>query len=182
MPDGSRRDVSKLFVIPHCNAVVAARGCMFFFERTHSFLTAMSSEFDDLVWVMPSIIRSAVGDVIRHSGRLGIPKDQANAGQIVLAGYSKRSSRVMIHNFQYQPETGHVETRSDIDSIVSPWLDGAIETGDIETTPDGLIKLTKRQAKVLREQMPGAAAGGRIVLVVVEAHRISIDSSEAIWP
>ena len=172
--DGSRGNVSKLLTIPHVNAVIAVRGSLAFLHKAHAEFCTMSN-FDQMAERAELVMSYALA----QQGSTEHLDKYAHGAEMVLAGYSQKAGRVVIHLIRCEGIGQDTEAHLDIANAILP-ADLGINLEGISASREGLIELTSRQVKAIREHAPDAAAGGNLIVAEVRPRSIAVESVGAI--
>lgn len=172
--DGSRGNVSKLLTIPHVNAVIAVRGSLAFLQKAHAEFCTMSN-FDQMAERAELVMSYA----LTQQGNTEHLDRYAHGAEMVFAGYSQKAGRVVIHLIRCEGIGHDTEAHLDIANAILPGNLG-ISLEGITASREGLIELTSRQVKAIREHAPDAAAGGNLIVAEVRPRSIAVESVGAI--
>lgn len=173
LPDGKRGHVSKLLLLPHCNAVMVGRGSVMTNSYLHAALTMSAWDYDEITERMQSALKTAFG-LTQSQGEFGPSADIAQGAEVALCGYSPKAGRVVLNLYRSYDGGKTIEAHSDIPNALAPADD--IRTDDLSPDRDGLIALAGRQIEAIRKHHPGAAAGGRLVIATVSKASTLIES------
>lgn len=171
--DGSRGQVSKLLTIPHLNAVIACRGSLAFLQKAHAEFCTMSN-FDQMAERAELVMSYALA----QQGSTEQLDKYAHGAEMVLAGYSQKAGRVVIHLIRCEGIGHDTEAHLDIANAILPGNLG-ISLEGISASREGLIELTSRQVKAIREHAPDAAAGGNLIVAEVHQGRVAVETVAA---
>lgn len=171
--DGSRGQVSKLLTIPHLNAVIACRGSLAFLQKAHAEFCTMSN-FDQMAERAELVMSYALA----QQGSTEHLDKYAHGAEMVLAGYSQKAGRVVIHLIRCEGIGKDTEAHLDIANAILPGNLG-ISLEGITASREGLIDLTSRQVKAIREHAPDAAAGGNLIVAEVHQGRVAVETVAA---
>lgn len=172
--DGSRGQVSKLLTIPHVNAVIAVRGSLAFLHKAHAEFCTMSN-FDQMAERAELVMSYALA----QQGSTEDLDKYAQGAEMILSGYSQEAGRVVIHLIRCEGIGKDTEAHLDIANAILPGNLG-ISLEGITASREGLIDLTSRQVKAIREHAPDAAAGGNLLIAEVRPRSIAVESVGAI--
>lgn len=172
--DGSRGQVSKLLTIPHLCAIVAVRGSLAFLQKAHAEFCTMPS-FDHMAERAELVMSYALA----QQGSAEHLEKYAHGAELVLAGYSQKAGKVVIHLFRCEGIGHDTEAHLDVANAILPG-DLGISLEGITASRDGLTELTRRQVKAIREHAPDAAAGGNLLIAEVRPRSIAVESVGAI--
>lgn len=171
--DGSRGQVSKLLTIPHLNAVIACRGSLAFLQKAHAEFCTMPT-FDQMAERAELVMSYALA----QQGSTEQLDKYAHGAEMVLAGYSQKAGRVVIHLIRCEGIGKDTEAHLDIANAILPGNLG-ISLEGITASREGLIELTSRQVKAIREHAPDAAAGGNLIVAEVHQGRVAVETVAA---
>lgn len=171
--DGSRGQVSKLLTIPHLNAVIAVRGSLAFLQKAHAEFCTMPT-FDQMAERAELVMSYALA----QQGSTEQLDKYAHGAEMVLAGYSQKAGRVVIHLIRCEGIGHDTEAHLDIANAILPGNLG-ISLEGITASREGLIELTSRQVKAIREHAPDAAAGGNLIVAEVHQGRVAVETVAA---
>lgn len=171
--DGSRGNVSKLLTIPHVNAVIAVRGSLAFLQKAHAEFCTMPT-FDQMAERAELVMSYALA----QQGSTEHLDKYAHGAEMVLAGYSQKAGRVVIHLIRCEGIGKDTEAHLDIANAILPG-DLGISLEGITAGREGLIELTSRQVKAIREHAPDAAAGGNLIVAEVHQGRVAVETVAA---
>jgi hypothetical protein len=168
--DGERLgSISKMVPLVHANAVLAFRGQYAVFAMIHSMIVWQPVGFDDLLKLMPGLLKSAVEQT--ETAITGMPGAPPVASlpmlDLVLVGFSRRQARMVGFFYSYVREkvefvgaeipldTGFFAPGDEafLAEITAARLPGTIE--------EKMIATAKRQMVFARDRHPVAATGGR---------------------
>lgn len=172
--DGSRGNVSKLLTIPHVNAVIAVRGSLAFLQKAHAEFCTMPT-FDQMAERAELVMSYALA----QQGSTEQLDKYAHGAEMVLAGYSQKAGRVVIHLIRCEGIGKDTEAHLDVNNAVLPG-DMGISLEGITASREGLTELTRRQVKAIREHAPDAAAGGNLLIAEVRPRSMAIEHMGAI--
>ena len=171
--DGSPLHASKLVVVPHLNAVIAARGQLALL--TWLSVRANSAGFgalDDLLDAMPGMLAeagAAIGD------NLNVLAGSAPGYEIIVAGWSDRQGRMIGRQFVKRGDMTASIVR-DVDRHISPWH-ASMEGLPIE--PGGLEQLARGQALFMRTAFD-AHCGGKLTIARLTRGELNLQTTEEI--
>lgn len=171
--DGSRGQVSKLLTIPHLNAVIAVRGSLAFLQKAHAEFCTMPT-FDQMAERAELVMSYALA----QQGSTEQLDKYTHGAEMVLAGYSQKAGRVVIHLIRCEGIGKDTEAHLDIANAILPGNLG-ISLEGITASREGLIDLTSRQVKAIREHAPDAAAGGNLIVAEVHQGRVAVETVAA---
>jgi hypothetical protein len=162
MVDLVKTRCSKLFPLPHANAVVAGRGQLATIFNVYSDALAQMSDFDCIAKAMQSIVKRRHADLVAEFKRAAIGVD--TDVQILLVGWSE--ARGQMAGYLYTPNATH--DLLERGGFLSPWEGkwGAAPALDLD--PDGMQTLVEQQSTHAEAgDHPGMAWGGDVLLAEV---------------
>jgi len=166
--DGSRSNVSKMLTIPHANAVIAVRGSMAVLTEAHSQFASLS-DFDEMLKFADVVIQYALA---KHGDNdLG---EFGKGVEMILAGYSKQAGKLTINLFRCKALGDDVEEHLDLQNVICPG-DLNITLEGVSASKAGLVVLTGRQVKAIRDSAPECAAGGNLVIAEIRPRSILLE-------
>ncbi len=147
-----RDDVSKMFFLPAVGCVLAARGDTYIVNQLHTLLNG-KGDYDAVAAALPGKVKN----LVRWAFFLQSPNQE-----VVLVGYSVKLQRMACTSVYLtkKPRAMVVEDRRE---YAGPW-DDCLESLPKADNPQAMFNLAQAQLQLLREKMPGGAAGGRFVI------------------
>jgi hypothetical protein len=167
-------EVSKLLVLPHMNATLAARGVLKTFADIHGQLVCSIGNFDALAAYLPGAIGEAVAATVQAAPSLGLTTDEASKFECLFAGWSEKHQRVVVHHYRQTSKAEGVIANLAAESVLSPWEPEDSLEG-ISQDRQGLMELALRQVSSIRERHPGKAGGGRLIIAEVRRGSVRIE-------
>jgi len=167
--DGLRQATSKLFPIVHMPAIICGRGVAVLMAAIHGG-AVLTADFDALLDAGAELVSISLEQVIACSGAgLGSLGGQC----VVMVGWSARERRMVLAEFnQRAGEIAFDESRPAYH--VAPWANSLELRWQGARTVDGMVKLAEAQVRLLRREAPEAAAGGPLVIALLERENIAI--------
>jgi len=163
---GVRRNVGKLFPIPHAGCVLAGRGESRFLGCIAAAICSMGEEFDDLAAVLKRLADQTVSE-LRPMG--GIPEGLKL--ELVLVGFSWARNRMA--GIELELEPGAAQFAQDEIELehVTPW-DDSLAALPSPSSPANMAVLARAQARLLRSMGPNVAGGGKLIIASIERHQM----------
>jgi len=176
---------SKLFPLPHMNALLAVRGSFALGTCLYTFCNGAGlGDFDTLAAAMPLLLESARANMLKaagehiavEAGRDAVKLEIESCGETVLLGWSPVRGRCWCYEWGVFPGRTDVE-RMDIDSRVAPWAEDWGPAPAPRNSED-LLSIARQQARLSRQhpQASRCAWGGRFVVAQVTATRIMLET------
>lgn len=163
---GVRRNVGKLFPIPHAGCVLAGRGESRFLGCIAAAICNMGEDFDDLASVLKQLADQTAGE-FRQMG--GIP--DGFKLELVLVGFSWARNRMAGVEVVLEPGAAQfVEDEIELEHV-TPWHESL--TGlPSPSSPANMAVLARAQARLLRSMGPNVAGGGKLIMARLERHQM----------
>jgi hypothetical protein len=174
--------VDKMVHFPRLNVVMAGRG-------TQGFLLVLSimvpqfrgSNFDSLAKAMPGIFDDAYNAMIASQPKGTDPSSFANQ-EIVLVGWSGMLNRMRALVYaKREPGADIGVTEIEDPGYMMPWEDrwGAPPEGSDRRA---MIDLSLAQTRYVKQESPGTAMGGRLMLAELTRHEMSFNAAAELSP
>lgn len=163
---GVRRNVGKLFPIPHAGCVLAGRGESRFLGCIAAALCNVGEDFDDLASSLKQLADQSVGE-FRQMG--AVPEGMRL--ELVLVGFSWMRNRMAGIELQLEPGAAQfVEEEIELEHV-APWHESL--TGlPSPSSPANMAVLARAQARLLRSMGPNVAGGGKLIMASIERHQM----------
>lgn len=176
--DGREFEFQKMIPLIHQNAVIAGRGTAAFLPTVFYHVAVSVLQFDDLVELMPQILRVAFADMIKGAAAAGIEvADDIEKETIVLIGWSNRHKRMV--SVEYTQLDGLLGWTAQTvgPAYFSPWIEG-MKAPDFSDpfNRDSMRQLAELQVRTIKEHAPGAAGGGRYIIAELSRDRMTIET------
>lgn len=166
-------ELSKLWSIAHCGAVIACRGTVLF-----------SMEVFGAASMLPSVdaIEDGMGELLEHIGAANDARQAAAetpyelrfaAQQIALVGWSRREGSMIATVWERAAGPGQRFVVDQVDRFAAPWeteWGAAIEP----RTDHDMLQLARAQVPRLRAAHPGAPIGGRLIVAEVTRGAVAV--------
>jgi hypothetical protein len=165
--DGTNGELSKAFVLPHLNAVIAVRGYYAYMLNLVAYCLSFTGAFDELIERLPGVLEDSSDKVEKLFGLAGFA---GHAGEpvhrvgILIAGWSPRLQRMHVVVFDRLEESaGFTQSFAEPgEGSFGPFFD-ELPRPETPVTFESLANIAKLQVRLTREQSPSAAIGGRLL-------------------
>lgn len=167
-PGGNYTERNKAIFLPTISAVVGFRGLDMLFACAMPAVTCFSGSFDDLVEIMPEIVRGAQRTLRHNAGSIEVNPDENY--DFLLVGFSPALERMVGHSFSSTGES------HDCPQFVAPgfgveWL----RSLGIQADRDGMIALALDQCARVRAENSLWPADGRLFIAAIRKGSTTID-------
>lgn len=169
-PDGDRRDMSKLLMLPHAGTAIASRGEIGFFGWVFNAAFASGAAgYDELCGKMPEILAQTEQQYRQFARTQGV--ETFTGYKIALVGWSDAIGRMLGVCYQKWPDWEAMRA-----APISPWiLSPNAGWEQTPTLPDDLEQASRDQVAVLRK-FPCVAAGGRLLVAELTRHAATVQN------
>lgn len=178
LPDGTSAEVSKLFALPHVNAVVACRGTVLLNSILMAFVVAADGDFDGISKRLPNLLSEAFERAIALAPALSVAEELVGCAEVIIVGFSPAMDRIVLHSFKRETLAGDFVTTNNVGSYsIGPyWADIGLNIDALRLKPngEGLETLALAQVQLMRVREPAAAAGGRLILAEIRRGSMTI--------
>jgi hypothetical protein len=174
--------ISKMVHLPHANVVMAGRGTqgflmLLFLMVIETDARAQSEgDFDSLVKSMPEIFANTY-KLIDANRPHGVDSTILDDQQIVLAGWSNLLNRMHAICCTKRGPGGEIEmVEIEEPGYIMPWDDnwGEAPEGDDHRA---MMALALAQTRHVKQESPGTAMGGRLLVAELTRHSMSFSSA-----
>ncbi len=174
--EGEINECSKLIVLPHINAVLGCRGVVLFYSIVAMQCVQLAGDFDRLAAELRTWLPRIFGRMVQELQACGRLDMAAIEGEtILLAGWSTAARRMVARVWQQDTAAGgFIETEAS-PAYVSPFNEGLFDQ-EAPRTPELMEVLARKQARLLRDRVPGCAAGGRLVVGRVTQRAVTVST------
>lgn len=171
-PGGVRRMLTKVFQLPHANAVLTGRGSTTFIGAMFLALNQAGETFDEMLRVLPDCWREAEGLLQKMA-----PNDHTlqSGHELLLAGWSDARHSLSAELVWSYGLGQLVQSRPVVWTFAAPWDADALGKLDIKPTPEDMFDMARRQMTLIRSRHPEDAAGGRFVLTRVRRDSVHLE-------
>jgi hypothetical protein len=171
--DGKHMHVSKILVLAHIPAVLAARGGFAFFKSAFNIAHENGMGLDELLAAMPQILCQLAASPA-HADRKGFKEELA------AAGWSTRLNRPLARAFKVSVEREVSSHDIEFATVSPPYWDPPEEPPPFESIED-MVAIAKAQAAYLKKRFPDGrqdgrptSGGGRFIVARLSRHGLLI--------
>lgn len=175
---GPRFETSKLFAVPHLNAVIGLRGTVLLNSMLMAATVLFDGDFDGLSQSLPGLLNNAVERAIALGQCELVTPETVASAEVVAVGFSRARGRIVLNFFKSESlDVGFVAYTNITGTFSAPSVtDPELDIEHLRRLPggEGLKTLGLAQVRMLREREPQAAAGGRLILAEIRQDGMKI--------
>lgn len=183
MPGGVRREISKMFPILHCNALIAGRGHIDITLAVLQQLVTIPGDFDGMAERTPETIERTIVNMRTYAKTQGIAMEIGYQSTI-LVGWSEKVNGMACTLFDYHPGKG-VEVKEK-KHFFAPGMDLDADAQESQNqlalmaTPTGMEQLARRQIAWAAKTGQSQHFGGRLLIAELTKERVTVQASTAL--
>lgn len=176
-PDGSHGYSSKIYALPHAQAVLTGRGQLALLFNVFADCNLVMGDFDATAARLGSSMVTRMAELRAEATRDGVPKEVPLMSEVALIGWSVERGRMVCH-YSHASDPGPVRA-GDL-HMMRTWEDSWGVPPEASTS-DEMAALAKVQAYHAERTWPGKGWLGDLTLCEITPESITFTAVKDFW-